>query len=99
MEDTVERQVRAYNAHDVDAFTACYAEKVVVHDADGNVLMSGRDDVREKYGRRFAEFPNIQSEIVTRIREGPYVIDKSELPAGRGVTSTPSLSIGSTTTA
>lgn len=84
MEDAVERQVSAYNAHDVDAFVACYAEAAVLEDPDGKVLMSGRDDIREKYGRRFAEFPDVQAEIVRRIRVGSYVIDEEQVAGGPG---------------
>ncbi len=29
------RQVEAYNAGEVDAFVACYAQNVVIEDADG----------------------------------------------------------------
>lgn len=84
MDDAVERQVRAYNARDVEGFVACYAEDVVIEDADGNVLMSGRDDMRESYGRRFAEFPNLRAEVVTRIRVGSYVIDEERVTGGPG---------------
>jgi hypothetical protein len=82
VEDAVERQERAYNAHDVDAFVACYAEDVVIEDADGNVIMSGRDDMRERYGRLFAGSQDVRAEVVTRIRIGSYVIDE-ELVTGR----------------
>jgi hypothetical protein len=36
-EDSVDRQVRAYNEHDVDEFVAGYAEAVVIEDADGSL--------------------------------------------------------------
>lgn len=81
MEDAIERQERAYNAHDLDAFVGCYAEDVVVEDADGKVVMSGRDDMRERYGRLFAASPDVRAEVVTRIRVGSYVIDE-ELVTG-----------------
>lgn len=41
-EGSVERQVRAYNEHNIDEFMACFAEDVVIEDADGSVLMRGR---------------------------------------------------------
>jgi hypothetical protein len=79
MNEAVERQVRAYNERDVDAFVACYAEGVVVEDGDGVVLISGRDDLREKYGRLFASAPNLHGEIVTRIRVGSFVVDEERI--------------------
>ena len=79
MEDAVERQEHAYNAHDVEGFVACYAEGVVIEDADGNVLISGRDEMRRRYGRLFARSPDVRAEVVTRIRVGSYVIDEERV--------------------
>lgn len=79
MEDAVDRQVRAYNERDVDGFVACYAESVVVEDGDGGVLMSGRDELRERYGRLFERSPSLHAEILTRIRIGSYVVDEERI--------------------
>lgn len=79
MEDAVERQERAYNTHDLDGFVACYAEGVVIEDAEGNVIMSGRGEMRDRYGRLFAGSPNLRAQVVTRIRVGSYVIDEERV--------------------
>jgi hypothetical protein len=79
VEDAVERQERAYNEHDLDAFVACYAQGVVIEDADGNVLVTGRDAMRERYGRLFTGSPDVRAEVVTRIRVGSYVIDEERI--------------------
>ena len=84
MDDAVERQVRAYNAHDVDAFVACYADGAVLEDGESTVLMSGRDERREKYGRRLAQFPDMHAEIVARMRVGSYVVDEERVTGGPG---------------
>jgi hypothetical protein len=42
----VARQVRAWNAGDLEAFLLCFAEDVVVEDADGNVQSTGRNVLR-----------------------------------------------------
>jgi hypothetical protein len=42
-DDLVERQVAAYNTHDVERFVACYAEDVVIEDGHGQVSVRGRD--------------------------------------------------------
>jgi hypothetical protein len=47
--DVVERQVRAYQAFDLDAFYACYAPDVVIEDADGQVTIAGQAALRERY--------------------------------------------------
>jgi uncharacterized protein (TIGR02246 family) len=78
-EDAVERQVRAYNEGDLEEFIACYAEDVVFEDGDGIALMSGREEIRERYGRLFARAPSLHGEIVTRIRVGSYVVDEERI--------------------
>ena len=78
-DDAVERQVRAYNERNLEEFVACYAEAVVVEDGDGAVLMSGREEMRERYGGLFASAPNLHGEIVTRIRIGSYVVDEERI--------------------
>jgi hypothetical protein len=79
VDDAVERQVRAYNAHDLGEFIACYAEEAVVEDADGRFVMSGREEMREQYGRLFDELPDLRAEIVSRIRVGSYVVDEERV--------------------
>jgi hypothetical protein len=76
---SVERQVRAYNDHDVGAFVACYAEAAVVEDADGSVLVRGREQMREHYGRIFSSLPDLHAEILKRISVGSYVIDEERV--------------------
>jgi hypothetical protein len=78
-DDAVERQVRAYNERDVDGFVACYAESVVVEDGDGTVLISGQDEMRERYVQLFTNAPDLHAEIVTRIRAGSYVVDEERI--------------------
>ena len=84
-EDAVERQVRAYNARDLEGFVASYAQGVVVEDAEGKPLLTGHDELKERYRRLFADSPSLRAEIVNRIRIGSYVIDEervSGLPEG-----------------
>ena len=75
----MQRQVEAYNAHDLDGFLACYAEDVVVEDARGAVTMRGKEELREAFGRLFSEFPAVHVEVPTRIRIGEYVIDEEQI--------------------
>ena len=81
-DDSVERQVRAYNERNLDEFIACYAKDVVVEDADGEVVMRGSDQMRERYSRLFDSSPDLHAEIVTRIRVGSYAVDEERI-AGR----------------
>src|SRR5688500_12577856 len=51
-----QRQLDAYNAHDLDAFLACYTDDVEVHDVRaGTVLLRGREAMRERYAPVLAQ--------------------------------------------
>ncbi|MCX5205542.1 nuclear transport factor 2 family protein [Streptomyces sp. NBC_00237] len=69
----VDRQLAAYNAHDIDAFAATYAPDVVVHRRDGSEL-HGREALREQYTGQFAQ-RRCRAEIVGRLAEGDWVVD------------------------
>jgi len=77
--DAVERQVSAYTAGDLEGFLFCFAEDVVVEDAEGNVRSTGRDALRESSGQLLAERPDQEYEIVARIRVGSWVVDKERI--------------------
>lgn len=79
MVDVVERQVDAYNFQDLDGFVACYAKSVVIEDAEGDVLINGREAVREHYGNLFERFPNRRATIESRTRVGSYVVDEERI--------------------
>ena len=71
----VDRQVEAYNARDIDAFAACFAEDLVIVDADGAELTRGRAQLIEQYRRWFARNPALHVEIESRIEIGAFVVD------------------------
>lgn len=72
----VARHVAAYNAHDLDAFCACFTYDVRV-ERRGDVRV-GRDDLRPRFGRRFAteSRAEAQAEILTRLVCGDWVVDE-----------------------
>ncbi|MDJ0382330.1 nuclear transport factor 2 family protein [Streptomyces sp. G-G2] len=69
----VERQLAAYNSHDLEAFAATYAPDVCVNRSSGDPLL-GRDAVREAYADMFAK-GCCRAEIVGRLTEGDWVVD------------------------
>jgi hypothetical protein len=70
----VDRQVGAYNAHDVDAFVGCYAEDVVMRDGNGAVLLAGRDAMRAEFSALFERSPHLHAEVAGRLDAGEYVV-------------------------
>lgn len=72
-ETVVERQLAAYNSHDLEAFAATYAPDVCINRRSGDRLL-GRDAVREAYAEMFAK-GRCRAEIVGRLTEGDWVVD------------------------
>lgn len=75
----VDRQLQAYNDRDIDEFIACYSDDVVVEDARGAVLMTGREGLREEYAPFFRGHPSLRVEIRHRAVVGEYVVDDEEI--------------------
>jgi hypothetical protein len=77
--DLAQAQLDAYNAHDLEAFLACYAEAVEVRDFPSNELrIAGRAAMRERYGP-LLERPGLHAELVDRIALGAVVIDQESV--------------------
>jgi hypothetical protein len=74
--DAVERQLAAYNEHDLDAFLACYHDLVVVEDAAGKLLCKGIGELRQMYGPLFRDHPDVKAEILHETRVGEYAVQE-----------------------
>jgi hypothetical protein len=73
--DIVQAQLDAYNAQDLDAHCACFADDVVSADLNGEITLRGIDAYRAKYRQVFADFPKNRVELAGRIVLGDTVID------------------------
>lgn len=79
-----QNQLDAYNAHDIEAFVACYAEDVVIRDLKTNeVTGEGRGQMRTGYGAMFERFPKVHASVTTRTVVRSFVFDH-EYVTGRG---------------
>jgi hypothetical protein len=79
MDDPTERQLVAYNAHDADAFAPCFSEDVVVEDAMGARIVTGRAALHARYGAMFAKYPAVHAHIVSRVRVGDFVLHEESV--------------------
>lgn len=78
-EALVQKQVEAYNAHDLDAFVACYAPNIEFRTMDGGVGPErGLAALRKGYGELFKRFPALKVKILKRIVQGAFVIDQEQ---------------------
>ena len=78
-EALIQRQLDAYNAQDLDAYIACYAPDVVVAQLNGTVTEKGREELRARYAKAFAAFPENKAHLKNRIVVGGTVIDREHV--------------------
>lgn len=70
----VQRQLDAYNARDVDALLATYAEDAQMFEHPSKLLASGSAALRERFVARFQE-PNLRATLLSRTVMGHIVVD------------------------
>jgi hypothetical protein len=76
-EALVQRQVEAYNAHNLDAFVACYGAAIEFRTLDGKVNPEkGLAPLRKGYEDLFGRFPKLRVTVLKRILQGSFVIDQ-----------------------
>ena len=76
----VQRQLDAYNAHNLNDFLDCYAEDVCVRElASNDVIAQGKPAMRELYASLFESSPLLHARVLTRITEGHTVVDHEEV--------------------
>lgn len=73
-EALIQRQLDAYNARDIDALMATYADDVQHFEFPSTLVASGAAQARERLAVRLQE-PNLHAELVNRIVMGTIVID------------------------
>lgn len=75
--DVVQGQLDAYNRRDLDAFTRFYLPNVEIWNLSSkSAVMCGNLEIKERYGKLFADHPNLHAELKNRICVGSYVIDE-----------------------
>lgn len=86
-ESIVQRQLDAYNARDVEALMAVYAENVQQFEYPDTLLCSGAASLRERMTARLSD-PHLHARLIHRSVMGSVVIDHEEVtrtfPDGTG---------------
>ncbi len=73
--DVVQRQLDAYNARDIDAFMAAWADDCLYYAFPDTLLASGSAQIRQRHVERFQE-PDLHGRLVSRIVNGDMVVDQ-----------------------
>lgn len=80
----VQRQLDAYNAHDLDRFVAEYADDVKVFRPPAvEPVLSGKAAFADHYARNRFTLPGLHADVVNRIVAGNKVVDHERI-AGLG---------------
>jgi imidazolonepropionase-like amidohydrolase len=83
--DVVQRQVNAYNARSMEAFTAAYSPDAKVYQYPDQLLATGRDEIRKKYEHLFSETPALHVQILQRLSAGQTVIDQERVTGAQKI--------------
>lgn len=79
-EQCAQQQLDAYNARDIDAFAAVYANDIeLIALPSGDVFCSGIEQLRARYAYQFEQHPLLHCKLVSRIVCPPFVIDEEDV--------------------
>lgn len=85
-EATVQRQLDAYNDHDLERFVAEYADDVrVFRPPSPEPVLSGKQALADHYARNRFNLPALHAELLNRMVSGHIVVDQERitgLPGG-----------------
>lgn len=82
-EQVVQKQIEAFNAHDLEAFLAVFAEDLEAADLPrGQSAPMAKARLRELYAARFRANPELKAGVRERIVSGAFVIQR-EIISGR----------------
>ncbi|HEX2553481.1 MAG TPA: nuclear transport factor 2 family protein [Microvirga sp.] len=70
----VQRQLEAYNARDIEAFMAWWADDCRYYAFPATLLANGAGEIRERHVERFKE-PNLFGKLISRAVVGNVVVD------------------------
>ena len=76
---TVDRQLAAYNAQDLEGFLATYADSVAVQNLGDTIAVEGKEALRQSTRDWFVRAPRARSEVIDRMVMGPFVVDHERL--------------------
>jgi hypothetical protein len=80
-----QRQLDAYNAHDLEAFLACYADDVEVFELPSmSCILRGTDALRGRYGPYFAQHQPRARLASERLVLGTMAIDPEDVVRADG---------------
>lgn len=74
--EIVQKQLEAYNAHDLERFTSWYSSTIRIYKLPSNVLVvSGKEQLAKLYGEKVFIVASHKAELLSRSVAGNIVVD------------------------
>lgn len=89
----VQDQLTAYNSGNLEAFILPYSENIEIFNFPNNIYGSGKEFMKNNYGKLFSDSPNLHCEIVNRITLGNTIIDHERVSGLRDMESFEAIAI------
>lgn len=70
VEDTVRRQLDAFNRHDAEAFAACYSDHATIADPQFQDPVAGSAAIARDVADWFGSFPDVQASLTRTVVHG-----------------------------
>lgn len=79
-EQVAQALVDAFNARNMDGILKAYSpDSVAYHLPSGEVFLKGHADIKKKFAKAFEGNTKVKVEVVNRIVDGKFVIDKERI--------------------
>lgn len=78
-ENLAKEQLEAYNNRDIKAFLIPFSDSVEVYTFPNELMYKGKDKMRDRYGKMFANSPKLFCKLTNRTVLGNKVIDSEEV--------------------
>jgi hypothetical protein len=75
----VQQQVDAYNARNIEAFLAPYADSVKIYMFPAKLVGTGKAAMRRTYSQLFSKASKLHCEITGRLAQGNTVVDNERI--------------------
>jgi len=75
-EQLVDKQLDAFNRHDLETFLATFAPDATLFDQPNQVRQSGIGEIRQTYGLAFASNPALRAMVSARMTQANVVVDQ-----------------------
>lgn len=74
-----QQQLDGYNNRNIDAFLAPYSDTVKIYNHPKELVMSGKAEMKQRYGNMFANTPDLHCTLMNRMVLGNTVIDQESV--------------------